>query len=744
MSEFQKNQDLKTFGFRYVLEAAFFFGLIAGLSDSSCIFPQTPDLVYDVYTPLRFLSAASFVSFAAFLLYLSIIFIFLYPVVRLKVLPLSSALNLLYFFGFLPMGIILCRNFAILTAANIAILTEIRAYFYFFKYIMILLPAAWGLSFWMAHLRAGIDFGSMFARLSGLFLATSVFIVLTPILQQRHLIDLVANNGQATSGKEGILIIVAVFVSAIIILLIGTVAALKMSRVLNGIILYLAWILCVAIPFVPPIFQGNPAIVTPSAGNPAAGRNSNVILVSLDTVRYDEPGFNGNEITQTLTLDTLAEKSVVFDNAVSPIPLTGPAHISVFTGLQPDTGTGHGVKSNGIPLPGEIPVLAEILNDSGYRTGAVIGSYILSRQASGLDRGFNYYNDQFSTSPVSRYIPDEIWNISLGKLIRKFTGIKTSIDESKTKRAGEVTDQAIDWLKANSENPFFLFVHYYDAHFHYNPPEPFNNLYMPYYSGRYRDVSMNWNDLMDEIPSFTKEDFDWFRASYRGEISYIDQELKRLIEWGDSSRIWDNTLLVIMSDHGESFEHNYYFNHTDRVYESLIHVPLLIHDPDNPDEQSRIQALVNLSDIFFTILNFLEIDPPNDTDEMNASAPGNVAGWDHNLRDVGEAEGWEFIASQSYTLDSGKSPGQFFSFRTPDWKLIYGPDAEPIFPEFQLYNIWIDPGELNNRYESINWAIFDEVDPAWLAGWASNQGISGISGLNPQMIQELRALGYIN
>ena len=765
MTRTDPGTDLSLPGFRHVLEAAFLFGAVGGIADVSYIISRNPDLGAEFLQAMRFAHAGVFITGAVFLAYLLVAFIIIRPIASRRKWPLRLSLAVLYFVGVIPAGAIVCRNLAMLAASESILVAQVKTVYYFMKYIWLLVPLSWAAGVWLARLRVSMRYPALVGRVSAYGLAATLFLILTPLFQQQYLLARANEYSEVTAGSESTIISLGIFAGALLVLGVAWWIGPLLARPARGAPLLILWLIFVIFPFIKPILAGPPTNVTPPSGNAVSGRRSNVILVSLDTVRYDDVGPFGSTIVSTPTLDALGREGICFDNAIVPMPLTGPSHISMFTGLEPDSDIGHGVKSNGIPLADNIPTLATILNDAGYRTGAIISGFPLAREASGLQRGFNYYHDIFNEGIRARFLPDQVWYLTVAKIFRRFFHVAALLPHGRTKPADKVTDEAIDWLSENSDKPFFLFVHYFDAHYLYAPPPPFDTMYMPSYNGPYKGRAIEWNALMRDIPSFTEADFDYYRALYRGEISFVDHELLRLMLWGSQNYLLDNTLVIVVSDHGESFEHGYYFSHSDRVYDSLVHVPLIIREPgltDNDGRGRRIDTLIDTSDLFYTILAYLQVNPPRDPAVAHEGVLGAVEGWDHNLLGLTESgslngvdvsgkgetsvpRGWAMVTSQSYAFAGTQetSLGRFFSFRFPDRKLIYGPDAPPALPEFQYFKLARDPNEIDDLYPVTDWSVEPFPDaPEALREWASRQG-AGLNPLDPRVRAQLKALGYI-
>lgn len=254
-----------------------------------------------------------------------------------------------------------------------------------------------------------------------------------------------------------------------------------------------------------------------------------IVLITLDTLRADALGHEGGPAA-TPTLDALAEEGLRFEQAYSTAPTTLPAHTSMLTGLMP---AGHGLHENGRRLRPDVVVLAEELRGRKYATVAFISGYPLARRF-GLERGFDHYDDDFGG------------------------GVE--------RRAGETTDRVLEFLAADHRRPSFLWVHYYDAHDPYEPPEPFASR--------------------------------WGERPYYGEIEYLDRELGRLLEAVRSEL--NDAVLIVAGDHGEGLGDHGEERHGNLLYQEVMRVPLLIVD-DNA-EAATIDTPVSIRRVFHTIL----------------------------------------------------------------------------------------------------------------------------------------------
>jgi arylsulfatase A-like enzyme/thioredoxin-like negative regulator of GroEL len=281
----------------------------------------------------------------------------------------------------------------------------------------------------------------------------------------------------------------------------------------------------------------------------------NIVFITVDTTRADRVGFLGNKQGLTPNLDLIAQQGVVFERAYSQAPLTPVSHATIFTGTYPQF---HTVTDFGHPLPSLLPYLPEILQKAGYHTAAFIGSLILDphqSMAPGFDRGFGYFDAGFRP----KNDPDE----------DRYTTVE--------RRGGEVVRHAISWLNKNWRNPFFMWVHLYDPHAPYDPPAPYDKR---------------------------------FKHPYDGEIAYADASLGKLFTYLREKGLYDHTIIVMMSDHGESLGAHGESMHGIFLYDETIRVPLIMKLPGQLLARRRVSARVRLVDVAPTLLSMLSLPLP--------------------------------------------------------------------------------------------------------------------------------------
>ena len=280
----------------------------------------------------------------------------------------------------------------------------------------------------------------------------------------------------------------------------------------------------------------------------------NVILITVDTLRADHLEPYGYTHIRTPHINRLSQKGAVFEHAVASSSLTLPSHASILTGTFPFY---HGVQDNvGFVLSEDQLTLAEVLSESGFATGAFVGSFVLDSRF-GLDQGFDTYVADFRLTGMEIIAPGYI-----------------------QRKAEEVMEYATNWMaeQLTGGKPFFGWIHFYDPHAPYAPPSPF--------STRYPD------------------------RPYDGEIAYVDSVLGSLGEFLREKQIEDQTLVVLTSDHGESLGEHGEKTHGYFIYEATQHVPLIWVTPDGDWAGKKVSDTVRLVDIAPTVLQLLDIEVP--------------------------------------------------------------------------------------------------------------------------------------
>ncbi len=409
-----------------------------------------------------------------------------------------------------------------------------------------------------------------------------------------------------------------------------------------------------------------PAVKRPRKPQPSGGRldGQNVLFVTLDTTRADRLGCYGYDKAATPAIDSIAARGVVFDRAFTQVPLTLPAHASMMTGRYPRE---HGIRNNNqAGLAEGFPTLASAFQERGYRTAAFVASFVIDSNF-GLDRGFDVYEDDMTITDMVAQ-PAE-WQ----------------------QPANVVTDRALKWLKANEKESFFAWVHYYDPHDPYRPPAE--------YADRHEDP-------------------------YDGEIAFVDDQLKRITDWLASSGLEDNTLVVIAGDHGESFGEHQEEGHAIFLYESNLHVPMIMAHPKLGTAERRVEAIVELVDLFPTILELFNWPAPAGL--LSRSLVGAIDG--KELDDVA-------TYAESHHVKEAFDWAEQRSLTTARWKYISTTKPE-------LYDRQKDPLEKRNIIE-----LAPEVASGMLEALKDRYsemtpGKATVVELSPAQLRALKSLGY--
>lgn len=348
----------------------------------------------------------------------------------------------------------------------------------------------------------------------------------------------------------------------------------------------------------------------------------NVILFTLDTTRADHIGCYGYRQVQTPTLDGLAARGVLFEQAATAAPLTLPAHCTIMTGLYP---TYHGVRLNGnTALGDEQTTLAEIFAARGYQTGAFIGAFVLDGRW-GLKQGFQHYDDRFDLKKYK--------HLDLGAIQRP---------------GNQVMDAALAWLEEHRRDPFFAWIHLYDPHIPYEPPEP-------YYS-EYRGRGLT--------------------GLYDGEIAFMDEQIGRCVDWLAKNGLAKTTILLLVGDHGEGLGSHGEATHGFFIYDSIVHVPFLVVTPFPELQGRRVAAQVSSVDVAPTLLGLARI-PALSRMQGRSLLPAM-------FRPERGREGQAYSESLVPELQFGWSP--LHSLRTAGFQFIDAPRPE-------LYDLRQDPDE---------------------------------------------------
>ena len=314
--------------------------------------------------------------------------------------------------------------------------------------------------------------------------------------------------------------------------------------------------------------------------------NRNVILITISSLRADHVSSLGYSRGTTESFDNFAQQNILFAHAFATSSWQMPAMGSIFTSLYPSR---HGATHINKGLDPNIPTLAEKLAENGFHTAGFCCNPRLSTEY-GFARGFDYYDDYSIAMLLS--------NMSLDRT--------DSLDINKRRTNDLINDAAIRWVQNNTHKPFFLFVHYYDNHWDYLPPPPFNTLYDPDYTGDISGVEIAREPLYSNKPS--AGDVEHIVALYDGEVTQTDQDLGELLACLRDAGAFENSLIIVMGDHGEQFyEHGHTSHHG--IFDELITIPLAMLIPDVSGAKV-MDAFASGIDIMPTILDYVGLPTP--------------------------------------------------------------------------------------------------------------------------------------
>jgi choline-sulfatase len=387
----------------------------------------------------------------------------------------------------------------------------------------------------------------------------------------------------------------------------------------------------------------------------------NVLLVSIDTLRADAVGAYGGPVA-TPTLDRLAHEGTLFEQAIAPASQTTPSHATLFTGQEV---LHHGALRNGIPLAESAETLAEVFQRNRYATAAFASSFVLDPRF-GWTQGFDHYDAEFPRA---------------GETLRSRGGQWRQYEfDGFDRRAVATNARALPWLESVDE-PFFLFVHYFDPHAPY-AAQPALLAQLPNDFAR-TVASERIDGLRQTLPGLRLDSLSLALRNYQAEVLAVDAALGRLLAALDARGLANRTLVVVTADHGEGLGQHGTLDHAPNIYEEQLRVPLLIRWPEHVPAGQRIAQPVGLVDLAPTIAAATSLAFDQRTDGRSlwtALASGSVA----EPRPI-------FGRRRNYPRPYQGHHGTLFFVRDGNWKLIRGTETEA-----ELYDLATDPAERSN------------------------------------------------
>ena len=424
----------------------------------------------------------------------------------------------------------------------------------------------------------------------------------------------------------------------------------------------------------------------------------NLLLITIDTTRSDGLTCLGGRSDTTPNIDKLAERSVLFERAYSATNVTKPAHLSIMTGQR---SIEHGVFNNQVLIPKGVLALPAMMQAAGYQTAGFVGAIQLGEQTG--------------------------W--------QGFDVIQGPADSKVQDVAESVANSALAWLRHRGKRPFFLWTHFFDPHTLYIPPKKFAR---PFYkldwrSGKGPKISDNkwfkdweYGAMRLWIEGIT--DPRYATGMYAGELAYVDSQIARLLDYLEQAGLDEETVIVLTADHGEHFgEHGIFYDHAG-LYDTALHIPLIIHLP-GASEGLRSQELVTQLDLLPTVAELFKLPKPPGGDGQSL---------------VPILRGSQLEGPGERTLIFESAHNHQIAIRKNDWKLIWSINQEHRFLESdpELFNLADDPGELNNLVDE-HPEIVAELRPqieAWIElGVVTDRDQPT---MNSEALQGIEDLGY--
>jgi arylsulfatase A-like enzyme len=429
---------------------------------------------------------------------------------------------------------------------------------------------------------------------------------------------------------------------------------------------------------------------------PARTPYPSIVVITVDTLRADHLGCYGYFRNTSPTIDALAAESVFFTNALTTMATTLPAHLSLWTSRYP---LQTGVTKNGWRVfkrqdgDDQIRLFAEMLEDLGYSTAAFVSANPV-KSYTGLDAGFDVYDEP---------------NTAAG---------------DKRRRAGRTNDEVLKWLDTHPSEPFFLWVHYFDPHRPYAPPRPFDTAFAA-------DPELHSFLAAREALHPDQPEVSHFNNLYDGEILYLDTELERLLQAFRDRQLLDDLVLVFTSDHGEGLGEHQRFGHGE-IHNEQLDVPLLIKYPSKMGlNGQRVERVVSLTDIVPTLVATLNLDLPDRDLEQFVGV---------NMLSSKSERDFAFAQRATYKNRSWGEADKF-ALVGRKWKFAYDTELGDTLTDLE-----VDPYELQNviaKHPEVAQELKNQLLELIAEYSASERGMEVLEVTAPEVLEELRALGYI-
>jgi len=498
---------------------------------------------------------------------------------------------------------------------------------------------------------------------------------------------------------------------------------------------YKAWGAAAGVAMVGVLGAGiqGPGIAAGSTVPAAAGR-PNILLVTMDTVRADHVSVYGYARDTTPNLRAFAKESTVYDRAMATAGFTLPTHASMFTGLYPawhraEVSPAHPF---GGPLPPRSRTLASMLRAAGYWTAEAVANYGYLGKSSGLTQGF-----ALTDARLAAHLSDSDRPFYLREGARKLLSAAMNTDgfDEYRLRAADIDRHASTLLEQarSQQRPFFVFLNYMDAHVPYLPPPQFRDKFSAGDPALKPISAKEYLALRDAVNDgkrvLTEEEKRYLVSQYDAGIASIDAAIGDLLARLRELGLYENTLIIITSDHGEAFgEHNRMEHAIGSVYQDQLHVPLLVKYPGQ-QEARRVDALVSEVDFLPTVLELAGIAAPAGLQGQSLRAPRGDSG---AVFAQSEARGSQ--------RENPRLRGARRAIFSGNLKLIVWTAGNP-----ELYDVAADPGELHNLYNPADASAeaLEKRMHEWLAAMPVASSPHTVTPADKSTVQKLRSLGYV-
>ena len=450
-----------------------------------------------------------------------------------------------------------------------------------------------------------------------------------------------------------------------------------------------------------------------SEGNVTSGHPvKNVILIVIDTLRADALSCYGGERISTPNIDELAKEGILFKKAYSAAPWTKPSVVSIMTGLTP---LAHTARYKESVMPDNLSTLAEYMRDAGYLTHGLGANPVLTaRHFQQGFMGYDFFPKQSDCFPCGKI---------LSKLFpEKFGGLAST---------SFLTQLAMDWVESNADKDFFMWLHYFDPHVPYAPPEKYLAGMEPV-EGMQRFFD-NPDDVRRGALTFTHEQREWLRTLYHAEVHYVDDNIGLLVNHLKKLNIYDDTIIVLTSDHGEEFWEHGGYEHGHTLYDEVLWVPLMIKLAGS-SFKGEIEESVSTVSIMSTVLELCRIEYQQDHVQRGSLAPV----WESRLKasDMGPilSTGMLFYEEKESVRFDGQ---KYIRFLETDHE--------------EYYDLTDDPGEKFNiaytseaQVQEAEEHLEEHYRAAEILRKHYSLGEGAQEELDADMTEKLRTLGYLN